>query len=125
MNVQVKLADTNEAYIIKNLYPLYFHDLSGHYGLTDGPGLNRHGIFEDSQEIRTLADQYEVQNVWWEKPGCLYPFLIKVGAVPAGFAFIATPPYCAKGVNYFVNRKRTSPEKVLEKDRIGLCKWQV
>ncbi|WP_379141815.1 GNAT family N-acetyltransferase [Paenibacillus sp. sgz500992] len=103
MNVQIKLVDTNEAYIIKNLYPLYLHDLSGHYGLTGGSALNRHGIFEDSQEIRTLADQYEVQNVWWEKPGCLYPFLIKVGAVPAGFAFIATPPYCAKGVNYFVN----------------------
>lgn len=51
MNVQIKLADTNEAHIIKNLYPLYLHDLSDHYGLTDGPALNRHGIFEDSQEI--------------------------------------------------------------------------
>ncbi|MEK5028898.1 hypothetical protein [Paenibacillus sp. FSL M7-1046] len=87
------------------------HDLSGHYGLTGGPILNRHGIFEDRQEIRTLTDQYEVQNVWWEKPGCLYPFLFKLGAVPAGFAFIATPPYCAKAVNYFVNRKRTSPDR--------------
>lgn len=103
MKIEVKLTDQNEAYIIKNLYPLYLHDLSGHYGLTDGPTLNRHGIYEDSDEYRTLADQYETQNIWWEKPGCLFPFLLRVNDIPMGFALIATPPYCAKGVDYFVN----------------------
>ncbi len=48
MNIEVNLASQAEAYIIKNLYPLYLHDLSGHYGLTGGTVLNRHGIFEES-----------------------------------------------------------------------------
>lgn len=38
-----------------------------------------------------------------EKPNCLYPYLILVDDIPAGFVFIATPPYCSQGVDYFVN----------------------
>ncbi|QSF47161.1 hypothetical protein [Paenibacillus tianjinensis] len=103
MNLTVEPAEQHEAHIIKNLYPLYLHDLSGHYGFTEGTVMNPHGIFEDEPEIRTLAQQYDVQNIWWEKPGILFPFLFKAGSVPAGFALIATPPHCAKGVDFFVN----------------------
>ena len=103
MKIEVHLTGPNEAYIIKNMYPLYLHDLSGHYGLTEGHIPNRHGIFEDDAECRTLADQVEVQNIWWEKPGILYPFLIRADSLPAGFVLIATPPHCAQGVDYFVN----------------------
>lgn len=103
MNISIKLTGPDEAYIIKNMYPLYLHDLSGHYGLVEGHLPNRHGIFEDTDEYRTLADQYDVQNIWWDKPGILYPFLIQADAMPAGFALIATPPHCAQGVDYFVN----------------------
>lgn len=99
MKIEVKLAAPDEAYIIKNVYPLYLHDLSGHYGHMP----NSHGIFEDSNDCRTLTEQYDVQNIWWEKPDCLYPFLIRVDDIPAGFMLIATPPHCAKGVDYFVN----------------------
>ncbi|OKP86134.1 hypothetical protein A3842_06985 [Paenibacillus sp. P3E] len=103
MKIETTLATGKEAYIIKNLYPLYLHDLSGHYGLSDGPVLNEHGIFEDTPGIRTLAEQYDVQNIWWEKPGCLHPFLIRADGQPAGFALVATPPHCAAGVDYFMN----------------------
>ena len=103
MNINVKLTDQDEAYIIKNMYPLYLHDLSGHYGLIPGHIPNLHGIFEESNEYRTLTDQYDVQKIWWEKTNCLYPFLIRVDDIPAGFALIATPPHCAKGTDYFVN----------------------
>lgn len=103
MNIEVVLAAADEAYIIKNMYPLYLHDLSGHYGLVEGHMPNRHGIFEDEEECRTLADQYEVQNIWWEKPGILFPYLIRADALPAGFVLIATPPHCAQGVDFFVN----------------------
>ncbi|GGH31022.1 GNAT family N-acetyltransferase [Paenibacillus segetis] len=99
MKIEVRLTTKEEAYIIKNMYPLYLHDLSGHYGNTP----NRHGIYEDSQDYATLQDQYDVQNIWWEKPNCLYPYLILVDDTPAGFVFIATPPHCSLGVNYFVN----------------------
>ncbi|MFS0554262.1 GNAT family N-acetyltransferase [Brevibacillus sp. 179-C9.3 HS] len=103
MNIQIKLTEQDEAYIIKNMYPLYLHDLSGHHGLIPGHIPNMHGIFEESNEYRTLHDQYEVQKIWWEKSNCLYPFLIRVDDIPAGFALIATPPHCAKGTDYFVN----------------------
>jgi len=93
--INIKLAEQSEAYIIKNMYPLYLHDLSGHYGLTPGHIPNVHGIFEDSNDYRTLSDQYDVQNIWWEKLNCLYPFLIRVDDIPAGFALIATPPHCS------------------------------
>ncbi|GIP31586.1 hypothetical protein [Paenibacillus sp. J2TS4] len=103
MKIEVKLTNKEEAYIIKNLYPLYLHDLSGHYGLVPGHLPNIHGIFEDSNDYVTLQDQYDVQNIWWDKPGTLYPFLVTVDNIPAGFELIATPPHCAQGVDYFVN----------------------
>lgn len=103
MNVATLLTGEREAHIIKNMYPLYLHDLSEHYGGAAGHMPNRHGIFEDSDEYRTLQDQYDVQNVWWEKKDCLYPFLITVDDLPAGFVLIATPPHCSKGTDYFVH----------------------
>ncbi|NEY98170.1 hypothetical protein [Heyndrickxia shackletonii] len=44
MKIDVQLTDKKEAYIIKNLYPLYLYDLSGHYGNLP----NKHGIYEES-----------------------------------------------------------------------------
>ncbi|WP_315372105.1 hypothetical protein [Paenibacillus xylanexedens] len=103
MNIEVKLTNKDEAYVIKNMYPLYLHDLSGHYSLGGEHTPNEHGIFEPSPDYKTLQDQYDVQNIWWEKPECLYPFLMIVDGIPAGFAFIATPPYCSQGTNFFVH----------------------
>ncbi len=99
MNIEIELSTKDTAYIIKNLYPLYLHDLSGHYGNLP----NRHGVFEDTDEVKTLGEQYDIQNIWWEKPGVLYPYLVCVDERPAGFVLIATPPYCNQGIDYFVN----------------------
>lgn len=99
MKIEVRLTDNREAYVIKNLYPLYLYDLSEHFGRIP----NAHGIYEDSDDFKTLHDQYEVQSIWWEKPDVLFPYLIFVDGIPAGFILIATPPYCNKGINYFVN----------------------
>lgn len=103
MKMDVKLTDKDEAYIIKNMYPLYLHDLSGHYGLQAGHIPNHHGIFEESNDYKTLQDQYDVQNIWWEKPACLYPFMIIVDGVPAGFELVAAAAYCAPGIDFFVH----------------------
>lgn len=99
MKIDVQLTGKNEAYIIKNLYPLYLYDLSVHYGRVP----NIHGVYEDNNDIRTLNDQYEVQNIWWEKPDILFPYLILVDGIPSGFMLIATPPHCNNGIDYFVN----------------------
>lgn len=60
-------------------------------------------IFSITDEYRTLADQYDVQSIWWEKPGILFPFLIQVDSEPAGFILIATQPHCSPGIQYFVH----------------------
>ncbi|MBO0992759.1 GNAT family N-acetyltransferase [Bacillus sp. SD088] len=99
MKIEVQLTNKDQAYIIKNLYPLYLYDLSGHFDRLP----NVHGIYEDSDEFQTLSDQYEVQNIWWEKQDVLFPFLILVDGNPAGFILIATPPHCNKGIDYFIN----------------------
>ncbi|WP_427109507.1 GNAT family N-acetyltransferase [Lysinibacillus xylanilyticus] len=99
MKIEIQLTDKNNGYVIKNLYPLYLYDLSGHYGNLP----NVHGIYEDSDDFRTLIDQYEVQNIWWEKPDILFPYSILVDGIPAGFILIASPPHCNKGIDYFLN----------------------
>jgi len=100
MKVDVQLTDKNNAYVIKNLLPLYLYDLSGHYDRLP----NAHGIYEENDDCRTLSEQYEVQNIWWEKPpGILFPYLISANGIPAGFIRVATPPYCNKGIDCFVN----------------------
>lgn len=99
MKIKVQLTSKRESYIIKNIYPLYLYDLSEHYVRFP----NIHGIYEDSNEYKTLNDQYEVQNIWWEKPDCLFPYLIQIEDKPAGFILIATPPHCSEGIDYFVN----------------------
>lgn len=99
MKIDLRLTTKREAYIIKNMFPLYVYDLAQYTGALP----NRHGIYDDSDDFKTLIDQCEIQNIWWEKPDCLYPFLILVDHRPAGFILIATPPYCAKETEYFVN----------------------
>lgn len=99
MNVSVELVKKEEAYIIKNLYPLYLHDLAEIYGHFP----NENGIFEESKDYRTLSDQYDIQNIWWQKPDALFPYLIRVDGRPAGFMMIASTPYCNKGIDYFVH----------------------
>jgi len=103
MEIEVQLAHNHEAYIIKNMYPLYLHDLSGHYGLKTEHTPNKHGIFEMGDDYKTLQDQYDVQNIWWEKPNVLYAFLIRVDGVPAGFIFVATAPHCSADTDFFVH----------------------
>lgn len=52
---------------------------------------------------KTLSEQNKVFDIWWGKPNCLYPFLILVDEIPAGFILIATPPYTPKETDYYVH----------------------
>ena len=71
MRVEVRLADKNNANIIKNIYPLYLYDLSEIHGNVP----NKYGIYEDD-EIKTLMEQYDIQQIWFEKPDELFLFTI-------------------------------------------------
>lgn len=100
MNINLQLSTADNKFIINNIYPLYLHDLSEIWG--NKP--NRFGIYEDN-DMRKLTEQNTVFDIWWEKPSILFPFLIMVDDVPAGLAFVATPPYipCPPNINYYLN----------------------
>lgn len=97
LEVKVILAGEENANIIKNIYPLYLHDLSEVYGNLP----NEYGIFEH-KPIKTLGEQYDVQNHWFQKPNELFPFLIMVDGKPAGFDLVSTGKYAPKGMGYYV-----------------------
>ena len=94
MRVELKLSDNENAYLIKNLYSLYLHDISEF----DGALPNRHGLIGEADQVRTLVEQGEGQNGWWKNPDALFPYLILVDGVPAGFNLIATHPRLPKGI---------------------------
>lgn len=97
MEVKVVLANEENADIIRNIYPLYLHDLSEVYGNIP----NEYGIYEEDN-IKSLAEQYDIQNDWFQNPNQLFPFIIMVDGKPAGFDLVSTGKYAPKGMDYYV-----------------------
>ncbi|OAB38294.1 acetyltransferase [Paenibacillus macquariensis subsp. defensor] len=98
MQVTINLTDESTKFIINNLYPLYLHDLSEIWGWKP----NKYGVFEDDETL-TLNEQNKVFDVWWSKQSILFPYLIRVDEVPAGFALVASPPYTPHGSDFYIN----------------------
>lgn len=97
MEIETILANDETANIIRNIYPLYLHDLSEIHGNVP----NEYGIYED-EPMKTLDEQYRVQDIWFQKPGLLFPFIIFADKKPAGFSLISTREFAPKGVDYYV-----------------------
>ncbi len=97
MEIKTILANKENSNIIKNMYPLYLYDLSEIYGNVP----NEYGIYEE-EPVKTLMEQYDVQNNWFTKPEELFPFIIMVDDKPAGFHLVATKPYAPQTADYFV-----------------------
>jgi predicted acetyltransferase len=97
MKIDIKLADNTNGFIIKNMYPLYLHDLAGIHGTLP----NEYGIFEE-EPIRTLAEEYDIQQIWFDNPNLLYPYLIMADNIPAGFCLIGSGKYVPAEVDYFI-----------------------
>lgn len=97
MKIEITLADNTNGFIIKNMYPLYLHDISGIHGILP----NKYGIFEEGP-VRTLAEQYDVQQVWFENPNLLYPYLIMVDSIPAGFCLVGSGKFAPPDVDYYI-----------------------
>ena len=98
MNIELVLADKENANIIRNIYPLYLYDLSEVYGNYPNP----FGIYEE-ESVRTLEEQYHIQDVWFRNPDFLFPFIIFADRKPAGFILIASGKYSPEGTDYFVH----------------------
>jgi predicted acetyltransferase len=97
-DVELLLTTAEDAGPIRNLWPLYLHDISAH----DGNLPNRHGVYHASDDVRTLAELDP--GDWWSKPRLLFPYLVRVGGIPAGFNLIATGPYVpTPGIDFVVH----------------------
>ncbi|BBF43539.1 acetyltransferase, GNAT family [Lachnospiraceae bacterium KM106-2] len=95
--IEIILANNENCFIIKNMYPLYLHDLAGIHGTLP----NQYGIFEE-EEVKTLEEEYDMQQPWFEHPKELYPYLIKVDGIPAGFCLVGSGRYVPKEVDFYV-----------------------
>jgi predicted acetyltransferase len=97
METQTVLTTKENFNTIRNLYPLYLYDLSE----INGNFPNEYGIYED-EPIKTLQEQYHLQDIWIEKPGTLFPHIIFADNKPAGFALVSTGQYAPKDVDYYL-----------------------
>jgi predicted acetyltransferase len=91
MKLSVIKADSSKKYIIKNLYPLYLHDMAEIWDMKP----NQHGIFEDD-DSKNLEEQFSHFDIWWSDESIFYPYLIYKDGVPVGFALAAKAPYTPK-----------------------------
>lgn len=87
--VTLELTTEADAAPLRNLFPLYLHDLAAY----EPKPPNRHGILSDDDAVRTWGELMETNAAWWRRPGVLFPYLIRAGGAPAGFDLIATGPY--------------------------------
>lgn len=65
MNIEVHLCPKEQSYILRNIYPLYLHDIAEIWGLRP----NRYGVFE-KDDVSTLEEQSQKLDVWWDQPPC-------------------------------------------------------
>ncbi|MGF1498687.1 MAG: hypothetical protein ACFB8W_17950 [Elainellaceae cyanobacterium] len=79
MEVKLKLSGDEDAYIVKNLWPLYRHDISEF----DASTPNSHGLLIEDDSIATLAEQGDTQAAWWQNPAALFPYIIIADQKPA------------------------------------------
>ena len=96
MNVELRLSDKGDSHIIKNLWPLYQHDVS-EFDSSLVP--NRHGVFSGDDGVTTLARHADGQESWWRDPASLFPYLILVDGIPAGFDLVAARPRVPSGID--------------------------
>lgn len=100
LDVELLLTTEAEARSILGFYPAYLHDIVSY----ESRPANRHGLPTDDQDVRTWDELLRGQATWWEKPGVLFPYLIKVEGSPAGFNLIASRPHVpSPGVDFVVH----------------------
>lgn len=87
---ELQLTTEANSQAIRNLWPLYLHDISEY----DGNVANPHGVITPDDSIETLGDaQLTPGSAWWTTPSQLFPYLGTVDGRPAGFNLIASGPY--------------------------------
>ena len=86
-NLELTTAETSLP--IRNFWPLYLHDLASY----ESKPPNAHGVLADDPEVRSYDELMPVDSPWWNQPELLFPYLLRVDGVPAGFCLVATGGY--------------------------------
>lgn len=98
MDFEVIPATQEALPIFVQLWPLYQYDLS----VVGGVLPNSVGLFEDEGIWR--VDYADDLRVWFQRPGHLFPYLIRVDGRAAGLVMIGGAPSNApKGADFFVH----------------------
>lgn len=97
--ISIELCHGDNKFIINNMYPLYLHDLAE----IRNEHPNKYGVFEEEDSIKTLEEQIPIFDIWWNKENVLFPYLITVDGLPAGFILVATPPYLVDDSDFMIN----------------------
>jgi predicted acetyltransferase len=95
VKIEVHLSDDQDAYIIKNLWPLYQHEVS-EFDSSIVP--NRHGLFGADDSVTTLARHVDAPDPWWRDSESLFPYLILVDGYAAGFNLVAARSRLPDGI---------------------------
>jgi aminoglycoside 6'-N-acetyltransferase I len=96
VNISLKPSNLEDASIFKNLYPLYLHDLSAFHEIIP----NQHGILEpENPDVRDLVGHGEHFDYWYKHDGILFPHLIWVDDMPAGFVLVSRAPWVIEDVD--------------------------
>lgn len=91
------LSTASDAHAIKNLWPLYLHDISEF----DRRVPNAHGVIGDTDQPTRWGGPGEA---WWKNPEALFPYIVRVGDSVAGFNLIAGGPYVPdEAIDYTVH----------------------
>lgn len=94
--MELERTTPESAHIIRNLWPLYVHDIAAY----DGTKPNPHGVLSPDVEARTWPGPGD----WWHQGDVLAPYLIRVDGVPAGFSLIASGAFVpTDGVDHVVH----------------------
>jgi predicted acetyltransferase len=101
MQVELKLSDAGDAQVLKNLFPLYLHDISAFESIE----INRHGVIGADGDDATTPTRPE--PAWWKNPEHLFPYLILLDGQPAGFSLVLAGPYLpeelvAQGIQFVI-----------------------
>ncbi|HZZ42523.1 MAG TPA: GNAT family N-acetyltransferase [Tepidisphaeraceae bacterium] len=89
-------ASADDRLLLKNLFLFYRYDLSPY--LPDS--LNPEGLLSDDPLLTTHDASLSDLDIWWTKPACLFPHLIRHDSAPVGFAMITKPPHASPDVDY-------------------------
>jgi len=97
----VDIVDHSEEHrgVIKNLFVFYRYDLMPFIGAGSGGHVNEFGVI-GAEGDRNHEESGRENDIWWEKPGVVFAFLIRVDGAPAGFAMVAMPPHVTRGIQY-------------------------